>query len=113
MNIWIFNQYAHPPDLPGGTRHYDLGRELVRRGHQVVIIATSFHHYMHKETRLKPGETWKVEEIDGMKFVWLRTPPYQRNDWRRVRNMVVFMFRASRLGGSCRSLPPALGSLTQ
>lgn len=31
MNIWIFNHYAHTPDLPGGTRHYDLGRELVER----------------------------------------------------------------------------------
>lgn len=102
MNIWIFNHYAHPPDLPGGTRHYDLGRELVRRGHKVAIFATSFHHYLHREVRLEPGERWKVEDVDGMKFVWLRTPPYQRNDWRRVRNMLAFMFRAWRLG---RRLP--------
>jgi len=102
MNIWIFNQYAHPPDLPGGTRHYDLGRELVKRGHRVVIFATSFHHHLRQETRLKPGEYWKIEEVNGVKFVWLRTPSYQRNDWRRVWNMVVFMFRAWWLG---RKLP--------
>lgn len=94
MNLWIFNQYAIPPDLPGGTRHYDLGQELVQRGHQVVIIATSFHHHMHKETRLKPRENWAIEDINGVKFVWLRTPPYWRNDWRRVWNMVVFARRA-------------------
>jgi len=46
MNIWIFNQTAFTPDMPGGTRHYDLSRELVRQGHRVTIIATSFHHYM-------------------------------------------------------------------
>lgn len=109
MNIWIFNQYAIPPDLPGGTRHYDLGRELVQRGHQVVIIATSFHHYMHKETRLRPGEKWKVEDIDGVRFVWLRTPPYQRNDWRRVRNMVVFAFRAWWLGRRLAEEVPEIG----
>jgi len=102
MNIWIFNHYAHGPDLPGGTRHFDLSRELVRRGHKVTIFATSFHHYLHREVRLDPGERWKVEDVDGMKFVWLRTPPYQRNDWRRVRNMLAFMFRAWRLG---RRLP--------
>jgi len=102
MNIWIFNQYAIPPDLPGGTRHYDLGRELVQRGHQVTIIATSFHHYMHKETRLKSGERWKVEDIGGVKFVWLRTPPYYRNDWRRVWNMMAFALRAWWIG---RKLP--------
>ncbi|QAA76338.1 MAG: Glycosyltransferase [Candidatus Bipolaricaulis sibiricus] len=109
MNIWIFNHYAHPPDLPGGTRHYDLGRELVRRGHRVVIFATSFHHYLHRETRLQPGESWKIEEVDGVKFVWIRTPPYQRNDRRRVLNMVAFMLRAWRLGRKLPKLAPEVG----
>ncbi len=102
MNIWIFNHYAITPDLPGGTRHYDLSKELVKRGHHIVIFATSFHYTLHRETRLQPGENWKIEDVDGVKFVWLRTPPYWRNDWRRVRNMVVYMFRAWWLG---RKLP--------
>jgi glycosyltransferase involved in cell wall biosynthesis len=106
MNIWIFNHYAHPPDLPGGTRHYDLGQELVKRGHQVAIFASSFHHYLHRETRLQPKERWKIEDVNGVKFVWLRTPPYQRNDWRRVRNMVVFALRAWRLGRKLPTLVP-------
>ena len=102
MNIWIFNHYAHGPDLPGGTRHYDFGRELVRRGYQVVIFASSFHHYLHRETRLQSNETWKIEDIDGVKFVWLRTFPYRGNDWRRVVNMVSYMIRSWWLG---RKLP--------
>lgn len=102
MNIWIFNHYALPPDLPGGTRHYDLGRELVRRGHRVTIIASSFHHYLRREVRLRPGEHWKAEDVNGVKFIWLRTPPYRRNDWRRVWSMVNFLVRAWRLG---RGLP--------
>lgn len=109
MNIWIFNQYAHPPDLPGGTRHYDLGQKLVQQGHQVTIFATSFHHSLHRETRLQPGERWKIEDVDGLRFVWLRTPPYWRNDWRRVRNMVVFMLRAWRLGRKLPKLAPDMG----
>ena len=109
MNIWIFNQYAITPDMPGGTRHFDLGRELVGRGHEVTIIATSFHHQTHKETRLGPGERWKVEDMDGVRFVWLRTPHYWRNDWRRVRNMVAFMLRAWRLGRRLPRLAPEVG----
>jgi len=109
MNIWIFNQYAHPPDLPGGTRHYDLGRELVRRGHQVVIFATSFHHHLRRETRLKPGEYWKIENVNGVNFIWLRTPPYQRNDKWRMWNMTVFMFRAWWLGRKIPDLVPEIG----
>lgn len=108
MNIWIFNHYAVPPNLPGGTRHYDLGQELVKRGHRVTIFASSFHHYLHRETRLQPRERWKMEDVDGIKFVWIWTPPYQRNDWRRVRNMVSFALRAWRLGGRLPSLASEL-----
>jgi len=108
MNIWIFNHYAITPDMPGGTRHYDLGRELVRRGHRITIFASSFHHYLHTETRLKPGEKWKIEDVDGVKFVWLRTPPYQHNNWRRVQNMVTFMLRVWRLGKRLPKLIPEM-----
>ena len=41
-NIWIFNHYAITPDLPGGTRHFDFGKELVKRGYGVTIFAASF-----------------------------------------------------------------------
>lgn len=108
MNIWIFNQYAITPDMPGGTRHYDLGRELVRRGHNIVILATSFHHQMHKETKLEPGKKWDVGEVDGINFVWLKTPGYFRNDWRRVVNMIVYAWRAWGFGRKLLKLIPSI-----
>jgi len=109
MNIWIFNHYANPPDLPGGTRHYDLARELVKRGHKVVIFATSFHHYLHRDTRLKPGENWRIEDINGVFFVWVHTTPYQRNDWRREWNMAQFMLKAWWLGRKLPRIAPEVG----
>ncbi len=109
MNIWIFNHYAITPDMPGGTRHYDLGRELVKRGNQVVIFASSFHHYLHREMRLKASEQWKVEDVDGVTFVWVRTPSYWWNDRSRMRNMVVFMLRAWWLGRKLPKLAPKIG----
>ena len=36
--IWIINRFATPPDLPGGTRHFDFGVELAKRGWEVVIV---------------------------------------------------------------------------
>ncbi len=97
-SIWILNHYAATPDMPGGTRHYDLARHLVAKGYDVTIIASSFHHMTHTELRLKPGESWKVEEINGVRFVWLKTFPYQTNNWRRVVNMLAYMTRSSRYG---------------
>lgn len=109
MNLWIFNHYAHGVDLPGGTRHFDLARELVGHGYQVTIFASSFQHACHREMRLAPGERWKVEDVDGVRFVWIKAFTYQRNDWRRVLNMVSFMLRAWRLGKIIPKLTPELG----
>lgn len=108
MNIWIFNHYAHGADIPGGTRHYDLARELVRRSYEVTILASGFQHSLHREMKLARGEKWKFEDVDGAKFLWLRTFPYQRNDWRRVVSMVSYMLRAWRLGRRLPKLVPEL-----
>jgi glycosyltransferase involved in cell wall biosynthesis len=110
MNLWIFNHYAVSPDLPGGTRHFDLSRELVKRGCHVTIFASSFHHYAHREVKLASHETWKIEDIDGVKFVWVKTSPYQRNDWRRVQNMIAFALRTWRLGHKLHKLAPEIGN---
>ncbi len=103
-SVWIVNHYAVTSDLPGGTRHVDLGRELAKRGWQVTLFASSFQHYDHREAKLAPGETWKLEKVDGVTMVWIRTTPYAGNDARRVRNMVSFMLRAWWVG---RRLPRA------
>lgn len=93
MRVWIVNHYALPPTRPGGTRHYSLARELIRKGHEVTIIASSFDHTVRKETRLRAGETWKEELVEGVPFLWLRTPPYPGNTLARMWNMAVFAGR--------------------
>ena len=44
-SLWIVNHYAQSPDLPGGTRHYDLARRLRDRGWDVTIVASGFNHW--------------------------------------------------------------------
>ena len=96
MNVWILNHYAITPDQPGGTRHYDLGRELVRRGHAVTIFASSYHHYQRRFLRQTNRDGWAIEEFDGVRFVWLRTVAYGGNDWRRAWSMVDYWIRVRR-----------------
>jgi glycosyltransferase involved in cell wall biosynthesis len=96
MKIWILNHYASPPDQPVGTRHYDLGRVLAKQGHNVTIFASSFSHVSLQEERLKPGESARVESIDGVHFLWLRTMPYSKNDRRRALNMLSYAIGAIR-----------------
>jgi len=106
MNLWILNHYAVSPDMPGGTRHFELARELVRRGYKVTIFASSFHHGSHHEMKLTSGERWKVEDVDGVKFIWIKTFPYQYNNWRRMLNMVSYMLPAWRIGRKLTNLSP-------
>lgn len=107
QSIWIIKQYAVTPDMPGNTRHFELGRRLVQRGYDVTIFATSFHYSQHRDLRLRPEEYWKAEKIEGVKFVWLRTFPFYKNDWRRALHMLSFMYRAYRVGKK----PPKLNTI--
>jgi glycosyltransferase involved in cell wall biosynthesis len=102
MNVWVLNHYAITPDMPGGTRHFDLACELTRLGHDVTIFASAFNHSLRKKMRLMNGESWALEEVDGVKFAWLPSLAYQGNDWRRLANMLDYAGRAYWLG---RRLP--------
>jgi glycosyltransferase involved in cell wall biosynthesis len=97
VKVWILNHYAEPPDGQA-TRSYDLGRELIKRGHEINIFASSYSYYKHKEMKLAPGEWNKSETIDGVRFTWLRTFPYRRNDWRRALSMLGYAVNALRAG---------------
>lgn len=105
--LWIFNHYAEPPDRQA-TRSFDLGKELTKRGHEVTIFSSSFSHYRFQEEKLLPHQRWKVEEIDGVRFVWLRTTPYRRNDWRRAINMLSYALRAWRVARRRRERPDVI-----
>ncbi len=100
--LWILNHYAISPDMPGGTRHFDLARELVKKGHDVTIFASGFDHHTHRYIKIDPKEKIRVEEYDGVRFVWINTTPYSKNDWRRVMNMISYGWRVL---GCDRGLP--------
>ncbi|MFA5065943.1 MAG: glycosyltransferase family 4 protein [Dehalococcoidia bacterium] len=99
MNIWIFNHYATPPDTPGSTRNYDFARELIKNGHYILIFAASYNHRTLREERYLGKKGYKVENIDGVEFVWLKTcPKYIGNGLRRVLNMISYALRIIPLG---------------
>ena len=82
MQIVILNQYALPAGSAGITRHGDLGAELVRRGHGVTVIASSFDYL-----KRRPGTSIEVGRTGGVRFALLQTGNYTANDSRRVRSM--------------------------
>jgi len=104
LNVWWFSQYASTPDQQF-TAQFDLAKRLVERGHRVTFFAAGFSHYTFKEIRLKPGEPWRMDECGGVRFVWIRTPSYTRNNWRRAVNICVYAWRAFRLARRWKETP--------
>ncbi|WP_417334495.1 glycosyltransferase family 4 protein [Halarcobacter sp.] len=93
MNIWIFNHHALTPDMSGGTRHYDFAKELIKRGHSVTIVASSFHYSKYKEMKDYKNKEYLCEKIDGVDFIWIKTPPYFGNGISRVKNMISYTYK--------------------
>ena len=79
--------------MSGGTRHYDFAKELVKRGHSVTIVASSFHYSKYKEMKEYGDKNYLQENIDGIDFIWIKTPPYFGNGISRVKNMLSYTYK--------------------
>jgi glycosyltransferase involved in cell wall biosynthesis len=88
-NILVINHYAGSPKHGMEYRPYYVGREWVRLGHQVTVVAASYSHL-----RISAPEcTGRVSEewIEGIRYLWYPTPSYQGNGLGRARNIFSFV----------------------
>lgn len=89
--LWV-NHFAVPPTEAGGTRHFELARELVSFGWTTTVAASDFSLHARRYTRRADASDRRpvVERVDGVEFVWLWASPYRGNDWRRAVNWLSF-----------------------
>ena len=66
MNIWIFNHYAKTPELPGGTRHFEIGKKLTEKGHNVIIFASNYIHMNFSFIEIEKSKTFKIYKFITM-----------------------------------------------
>ena len=50
--LWLINQFANTPELPGHTRQFELAAGLVRYGWQVEVFASDFNLTQRQYRRL-------------------------------------------------------------
>jgi len=90
MNILLINHYAGSPYYGMEFRPYYLAREWVKQGHNVTIIAASFSHLrQHNPVVVKD---FQEEDIEGIKYVWFKTPEYG-GSLARIKNMMTFVWK--------------------
>lgn len=97
MNILYINHYAGSPTYGMEYRPYYLAREWIKKGHKVTIIASSFSH-IRSTNPIIVGKI-QGEVIDGIKYIWIKTPEYSGNGIKRVINIFSF---ASKLVKNCK-----------
>lgn len=90
--LWIVNQFANTPDLPGHTRQYEVASGLLSLGWNVEVFASDFNLSQRQYRRLNFPFICKNEYYDGIAWTWLWTSPYKFNNWKRKLNMLLFCF---------------------
>lgn len=93
MNILLINHYAGSQAYGMEYRAYYLAKEWVKTGHQVTIVAASFSHLRLKNPEVK--KDYQIERIDGIKYIWLKTPAYE-SSLKRILNMGTFVYKINR-----------------
>ncbi|WMJ22590.1 glycosyltransferase family 4 protein [Paludicola sp. MB14-C6] len=89
MNIMIINHYAGSDEYGMEFRPFYMGRELVKLGHDVTVIAADCSHLRKKNPSIQ--KSFQEEYIDGVRYVFIKTTPYVRNDLKRLLNVKSFL----------------------
>jgi glycosyltransferase involved in cell wall biosynthesis len=111
VHILLIHQAFAALDEPGGTRHHELARHLVQRGHRVTIIASPVS-YLTGKTR-SGRSRWVERQSDGPNITILRTytyPALHRSFVHRIFSFLSFMVSSFLLGLGVRSVDLVWGT---
>lgn len=96
MNILLINHYAGSIEHGRVYRSFYLAREWVKLGHEVTIVAASWTHLRHYQAEI--NKNYQEEDIEGIRYIWLKTPKYQGNGVKRAINIFAFVAQLFRYG---------------
>ena len=85
--IWIINQYANTKNMPGHTRQYEISKGLLKKGWTSYVYSSDFNLAKRKFFHLKRFQFCLSQEIEGIKWNWIKVYPYKTNDIKRYLNI--------------------------
>ena len=91
MNILLINHYAGSPEMGMEYRPYYLGREWVKLGHKVTVIAGTYSHI--RKLNYDSASDFDMQNLGGIHYVWLKTMKYKGNGFKRLLSMFVFTIK--------------------
>ncbi len=107
MKILLINHYAGAHKYGMEFRPLYFAREWKNAKNDVVIIASDKSHIRAKNPNFESADLSKIvgldprkfkeESIDGVKYIWCKTPAYEGNGFGRVYNIFIFLVRLFQL----------------
>jgi glycosyltransferase involved in cell wall biosynthesis len=88
LRILLINHYAGSPEMGMEFRPYYMAREWQKAGHQVVVVGGTYSHL-----RVKQPKQAGWQELDGVRYYWLKTNRYHGNGMKRAFSMFLFVCR--------------------
>lgn len=103
MKILYIHQYFLTPQEPGGTRSYWIAKELIKNGHQVIMLTSS--------TKFK--EKIKRIQVEGIDVIYLKEEYSQNMSiYRRLKAFVNFMCKSSLIGAKEKGIDMVIATST-
>ena len=91
MNILLINHYAGSDYHGMEFRPFYMAREWKKKGHNVTILGADFSHLRKNNPVI--DKDFQEEVIDGITYVWVKTPKYSGNGVGRIKNISTFMWK--------------------
>lgn len=88
MNILYLDHYAGSIKHGRSFRPYYLGKEWLKEGHRLTVVGGSYSH-----VRTMQPKQLGIEDIEGITYLWLKTPHYVGNGLKRFWSMIVFILQ--------------------
>lgn len=87
--VWIWNHYATNMYKDRAGRHYSFAENLLKRGYNPIIFCASTNHFSNENIEIM-NKKYRVDTIDEITFVIVKTPDYVGNTKKRLYNMLTF-----------------------
>lgn len=89
LKIWVFVDYNMLPEHGTLNRHYNLGKAMTERGHDVVVFAGSHPHNTNLQL-IEGNEKFVEYQKEPFPWVLVKTLNYGNSKIRRVLSMYVY-----------------------
>ena len=79
-----------------GGRHYYFSKYLIEKGYSPTVFCASTVHNSSMYTEIKDGK-YKQDAVNGIPFVFIKTPQYKGNGLARIKNILTYSWRIKRV----------------